>query len=83
MSNPFNIEARLRQLEKRVEVLERDVDNMTKGVLVFSGTVFLPERDDATRGKAGQARRLIYNSDDGLLNIDNGVDWTLADGTPT
>jgi hypothetical protein len=38
---------------------------------------------DATRPAAGTAGRIIYNSDDGNLNIDNGTNWILPDGTTT
>lgn len=38
---------------------------------------------DATRGAAGTAGRVIFNTDDGNLNIDNGTNWILPDGTTT
>jgi hypothetical protein len=38
---------------------------------------------DATRPAAGTAGRMIYNSTDGNLNIDNGTNWILPDGTAT
>lgn len=38
---------------------------------------------DATRGNAGNAGRVVFNSDDGNLNIDDGSQWILPDGTPT
>jgi len=38
---------------------------------------------DATRGSAGTAGRVIFNSDDGNLNIDDGTNWILPDGTTT
>lgn len=38
---------------------------------------------DATRGSAGTAGRVIYNSDDDNLNIDDGTDWILPDGAVT
>lgn len=38
---------------------------------------------DATRGAAGTKGRVIFNDDDGQLNIDDGTDWTLPDGTTT
>lgn len=43
----------------------------------------LPVKTDSTRGAAGQAGRVIFNSGDGKLNIDNGTNWTLPDGTVT
>jgi hypothetical protein len=39
---------------------------------------------DATRPNPGKkVGRVIFNSDDGQLNIDNGTVWTLPDGTAT
>lgn len=38
---------------------------------------------DATRGAPGTAGRIIFNSTDGNLNIDNGANWILPDGTVT
>lgn len=42
---------------------------------------FLPILDDSTRGDAGTAGRVIFNTDDSNLNIDTGVKWILPDGT--
>lgn len=38
---------------------------------------------DGTRPVAGTAGRIIFNTTDGQLNIDNGTNWTLPDGTVT
>ena len=38
---------------------------------------------DATRPTPGTTGRIIYNSTDGNLNIDNGTNWILPDGTST
>jgi len=38
---------------------------------------------DAQRPAAGTAGRIIFNTDDGQLNIDDGTNWTLPDGTIT
>lgn len=43
----------------------------------------VPVKTDATRGSAGEAGRVIFNSDDGVLNLDDGTNWILTDGTPT
>lgn len=43
----------------------------------------LPVLDDATRGDPGNEGRIIYNTDDGQINIDTGSDWTLSDGSVT
>ena len=43
----------------------------------------VPVKTDGTRGAAGTAGRIIFNSGDGQLNIDDGTNWTLPDGTTT
>jgi hypothetical protein len=83
VSNPFLVDERLRRLEIAVAALRTAVDNATLGVTVFRGDVFLPKRNDSNRGKPSQEGRIIYNEDDSKLNIDNGTNWTLADGTTT
>lgn len=40
-------------------------------------------RTNANRGAAGTTGRIIFNTDDGQLNIDDGTNWTLPDGTVT
>jgi hypothetical protein len=45
--------------------------------------VLLPTYTNATRPAPGTAGRLIFNSDDGQINIDDGTNWTLPDGTTT
>ena len=47
-----------------------------------TGLLF-PVKTDATRGAAGEAGRVVFNSDDGKLNVDDGTNWTLPDGTTT
>ena len=47
------------------------------------GGLFLHPFTDATRPSPGNAGRVIYNADDGNLNIDNGTNWILPDGTVT
>lgn len=44
-----------------------------------------PVKTDANRGSAATAGAgaVIYNSTDGKLNVSNGTDWTLPDGTTT
>lgn len=49
----------------------------------FIDDVVLVSRTDANRGSAGVAGRIIFNTDDGQLNIDDGTNWTLPDGTTT
>jgi hypothetical protein len=48
-----------------------------------NGDLLLNVYTDATRPAAGTAGRVIFNSDDGQLNIDDGTNWTLPDGTTT
>ena len=50
-----------------------------------SGTVhpLIASFTDANRGAAGTAGRIIFNTDDGQLNVDDGTNWTLPDGTIT
>lgn len=47
------------------------------------GTLHLSVFTDATRPAAGTAGRVIFNSTDGNLNIDNGTNWVLPNGTVT
>ncbi|MGC1273923.1 MAG: hypothetical protein WBC44_09465 [Planctomycetaceae bacterium] len=50
------------------------------------GELLLPVFTDATRPTAGVAGRVIYNSDDaaaGGINVDDGTQWRLGDGTIT
>lgn len=42
-----------------------------------------PIKTDSTRGAAGNKGRIIFNDDDGMLNVDDGDNWTLPDGTIT
>ncbi len=45
--------------------------------------LYLTALTDATRGAAGAAGRLIYNSDDGTLNLDDGTNWNALAGSVT
>lgn len=40
-------------------------------------------RTNSNRGSAGPAGTMIFNTDDGQLNISDGSNWTLPDGTTT
>ncbi len=64
---------RLREIEQRLALLE-SIEGFDDVFRTYT---------DATRGAAGSAGRVIYNSTDGKLNIDNGTNWTLPDGTVT
>lgn len=55
------------------------------GYYFWSGTAWLPgvrlpTVTDGTRGAAGNAGRIIYNSSDGGLNVDNGSAWRAPSG---
>lgn len=45
--------------------------------------LILPSFADSDRPAAGTAGRVIFNTDDGNLNIDDGTNWILPDGTTT
>ena len=49
----------------------------------FKNPITFPVYTDSTRPDPGIQGRVIFNSDDGNLNIDNGTDWILPDGTTT
>lgn len=53
------------------------------GLSDADGTYHLPVLTDGTRPAAGTAGRIFFNSTDGQLNIDDGTNWTLPDGTTT
>lgn len=48
-----------------------------------SGDLIVQSYTDGTRPAAGTAGRIIFNTTDGQLNIDDGTNWTLPDGTTT
>lgn len=58
-------------------------DGSTGNGHLKAASFYLVPYTDSTRPAAGTAGRVIYNSDDGKLNIDNGTNWTLPDGTVT
>lgn len=43
----------------------------------------VPTFTDATRGDSGRPGRVIFNSDDGTLNIDDGTQWIDQTGAAT
>lgn len=43
----------------------------------------VPVYTDATRPDPGNVGHVIFNTDDGQLNVDDGTNWTLPDGTTT
>ena len=66
------------------------VSNGGTDTFLFTGTYVeakqplrLPTYTNAGRPAAGNAGTVIFNTDDGQLNIDDGTNWTLPDGTTT
>jgi len=55
------------------------LDRRAEGV----SDVLLPTYTNAARPAAGTAGRVIFNTDDGQINVDDGTNWTLPDGTTT
>lgn len=56
---------------------------ITAGRAIFDGVLRVQVTNDAGRGAAGEAGRVIFNTDDGNLNIDDGTNWILPDGSTT
>lgn len=59
------------------------ISSSATGDYTFDRPVKVGVFTDAGRPAAGTAGRIIFNSDDGQLNIDDGTNWTLPDGTTT
>ena len=55
----------------------------TTGNVSVDVSLVLPSYTDTTRPSPGTAGKVIFNTDDGQLNIDDGTNWTLPDGTTT
>ncbi len=67
-----------------LNVISADDINMNSGFTVnVSGDVIFKTYTDATRPAAGTAGRVIFNSDDGNLNIDDGTNWINPHGVDT
>lgn len=62
----------IKDLQRRLNALER-----------YAGTTIFPSYSDSNRPAVGNVGRVIFNTDDGNLNIDNGTNWILPDGTVT
>jgi hypothetical protein len=75
--------ALFRDLVIAIEELRKQLVNLTADHADLLNGLQLPVYTDASRGAAGTEGRVIFNSDDGSLNIDDGTDWTLPDGTIT
>jgi len=71
---------------KLTGALDCNSQNLTSGGnITMSAQKFLTVGvfSDATRGAAGTAGRVIFNTTDANLNIDDGTNWILPDGTAT
>lgn len=53
------------------------------GDMVVGQTLTIGVYTNGTRPLAGTAGRIIFNQTDGQLNIDDGSNWTLPDGSTT
>ena len=74
----------LAEMQRRMDNISREVrDWEFDGEVKHGGDFFPPAKADATRGQPTKAGRVIYNTDDGQLNVDDGTNWTLPDGTTT
>ncbi len=55
-----------------------------RGLSVSGGTVVIPTYSDTTRPTTNLvAGAVIWNSSDAKINLWDGTQWTLADGTAT
>ena len=71
------VERQLRMLALAVAGNQERLNNISREIRdwEFDGDVSLPVRTDNTRGPAGKAGRVIFNTDDGFINADDGSDW--------
>lgn len=74
---------RLSELARSAEEQKKILIDVVNNHATLLDGLQLPVKTDATRGAAGTAGLVIFNSDDGQLNIDDGSNWTLPDGTTT
>lgn len=61
----------------------RDSSDTVLTYVDHNGDLVVQSYNDAGRPAAGTAGRIIFNTDDGQLNVDDGTNWTLPDGTTT
>lgn len=73
------------RIRSEASLIQIDSASQINETMTFQNDCFLklPVMSDATRGAAGTTGRVIFNSTDGNLNIDNGANWILPDGTVT
>lgn len=61
----------------------RDSGGTLLSYIDHRGNIVFQSYTDANRPNANQAGRVIFNTDDGNLNICDGANWLLPDGTTT
>lgn len=66
-----------------ITVADGNYSNVVNGQTWGNGPFPLSVESDASRGAAGTAGRVIFNSTDGNLNIDDGANWILPSGAIT
>lgn len=67
-----------------VVIGDADLPTEIRGTVVDIPTAFrLPRYSNATRPSPGNEGHVIWNTDDGQINVDDGTNWTLPDGTTT
>ena len=71
------------RLDKLMFQSPQDIRNLLQSLIEGTINIAVPTYTDATRPAFGTAGRVIFNSDDGQLNVDTGSGWTLPDGTAT
>lgn len=59
------------------------MSSSNKTISLNNADYLLTNYTNSSRPAAGVAGRTIFNTDDGQLNIDDGTNWTLPDGTTT
>ncbi len=71
------------QLDKLMFGMPQDLKNFLQSILGGTLDIRFPSYTDASRPAFGNAGLVIFNTDDGQLNVDDGSQWTLPDGTAT
>ncbi len=71
------------RLDKMMFGMPQDIKDLIQSIVAASLEHKVPVKTNATRGAPGEEGRVIFNSDDGQLNIDDGTNWTIPDGTST
>ena len=72
-----DVARQLRMLALSVAETQKRLNNISREIRdwEFGGDLSVPKRTSASRGSAGRPGRVIFNSDDGQLNVDDGSTW--------